>query len=156
MGPTPLTWANPTVPRAEGVSSSGQELPSGQSDPNRVGEDQVQMCGQALVLPTGLGQTGGPHGSGPQPTHYRPPTACRPPEVASSSEPALGEATARNLVAVKRKPVHQLMEMSISLLPRRARNTERHVDLQGRGRQSRGGRRKGKEFRRVLHSVHIH
>ena len=111
MGSPGLPWADPAGPWAQGVSGSGQELSWGKA--TRPVCARVRSRQQAVISAAHeLQPDRRTHGNHPQLRPSRPPTVCRPPGVGSSSEPALGEATASNPVAVKRKQVHRLMKMS--------------------------------------------
>lgn len=144
MGSPGLPWADPAGPWAQGVSGSRQELSWGKA--TRPVCARVRSRQQAVISAAHeLQPDRRTHGNHPQLRPSRPPTVCRPPGVGSSSEPALGEATASNPVAVKRKQVHRLMKMSVFPLPQRAKNTKRNLDLQGRSKRKQ--RREKKETR---------
>lgn len=122
-------------------------LSSGQ----RVGEGQIPMPRWAIAAAHWLQPDRGAPGSHPQLTPCRPPTACPPPGGGPSSEPALGEATASNLVAVKRKRVHRLMAMSsLSSSSKSKEHKKGSGSLGERQIETEEVEERDKEFRRLV------
>lgn len=110
MNSTRLTWADPAGPWAPGVSSSGQDCSRSKVTGPLWARVRSRRPGEHRCCP--LLQPEAPTAPILSSPPSGPPTVRPPPAAGSSSESALWQATANSLVAVKRKQVPQLMEMS--------------------------------------------